>query len=140
MCAVAIIPMPQPLTFSPTSCYLSTAFDEHGGSDDLDRVYGKGEPAEEYYRRNSEALRRLYPELSHWGLIGLFEAWSDFETDHLLVSSAAPYRTEMFLGCIILRSIAGFKSNNLVSRDGAWAEIDQALRWRDGKDTLPTPR
>ena len=131
--------MPDALPFSPTTSYRYEPFDEHGDSDDLDLHYGRGEPVADNFRSDVMELRRLYPELAHWGLVGIWWAWSAFETDHLLVSSSYPYRTEMFLGYIILRSVAGFPSNHLPS-SGGWEEIEQALRWRDGKDVLPTAR
>jgi len=124
--------------FSSLASYRWQPFGEHGDSDDLVCHYGQGEQVADSFRRDVLELRRLYPELSHFGLIGLFWAWSAFETDHLLVGSTTPHRTEAFLGYIILRSVAGFAADPFPG-SGGYEEIDQALRWRDGKDVLPTP-
>lgn len=129
--------MSETISFTPLTSYRWEPFCQNGDSDDLNRYYGQGEPIAENFLRDVTELRRLYPELARWGLVGLFWAWSAFETDHLLVgSSGTPSRDERFLGYIILRSIAGFPAAPFPA-DGGWSEIDQALRWRDGKDVLP---
>ena len=56
----------------------------------------------ENMKEDHQQLRAEYPELSHWAIEELDDAWRDFSFDVQLVWWADPYRTDWFFGYLLL--------------------------------------
>lgn len=88
---------------NPLFTFLATEFVQPGYETD------SGEWAPDR-KREIESLRRLYPELAHWGGLALGLAFGDFSQDVLEVSWAewmVESRDEIFLNYICWRQTRG---------------------------------